>query len=127
RAGDDLVLSGVSAEERDLIEVSRARRLVGDAEPFFWREAQHADLALREVAVDLVRGFAGLVERVDLRQRRMYARLADQPVRFPGLAVVREVTTLERLQVHPEVAVVVLDLEARCRRAGDDHPAAFRD
>ena len=75
----------------------------------------------------LVRGLAGLVERVHLRQRRVDPRLAHEPVRFPRLAVVREVAALQRLEVHPEVAVVVLDLEARRRRARDDHAAALGD
>ena len=50
--------------------------------------------------------------------------LADEPVRLPRLAVVREVAALERLLVHPEVAVVVLDHEAARRRARDDGAAA---
>src|SRR5680860_1527215 len=50
---------------------------------------------------------------------------AHETVRLPRLAVVGEVTALQRLEVHPEVPVVVLDHEAARRRAGDDHPAAF--
>ena len=75
----------------------------------------------------LQRGFAGLVEREHLRHRRMDARVAHETIRLPRLAVVREVATLQRLQVHPEVAVVVLDLEPRRGRARDDHAAALGD
>ena len=49
--------------------------------------------------------------------------LPDEPVRLPRLAVVGEVAALERLLVHPEVAVVVLDHESARRRAGDDGAA----
>src|SRR5207253_5952817 len=99
--------SGVAAEQRDLIQVARPGLLVGDAQATFGSKTQHADLALREVAMHLVGGLTGLLERVNLRKRRMHARFAHHPVRFPRLAIVREMTTLERLEVHPEVAVVV--------------------
>src|SRR5882672_4323656 len=80
--------SGVAPEERDLIQVLRARLLVADPETTFGREAQHSDLAFREVPVHLVRGFAGLLERVHLRERGVNARFAHHPVRFPRLAVI---------------------------------------
>ena len=73
----------------------------------------------------LIRGFTRLFERIHLRQRRMDLRFAHEPVRFPGLSIVGEVTALQRLQVHPEVPVVVLDLESGSRRARDDHAAAL--
>ena len=98
---------------------------VGDAEALLGREHEHAELALVQVVVHLVR---------PPRRPRSNGNTADsigwilpspiEPVRLPRLAVVREVTALERLLVHPEVAVVVLDHEAAGGRAGDDRPAA---
>ena len=52
---------------------------------------------------------------------------ADHPVRLPGLAVVGEVGRDDPLQLHPEVAVVVLDHEAGGGGAGDDRAAPSGD
>ena len=96
---------------------------VGDAETLFGREHQHAELAFVHVLVHLRHRVGDLLEREHRREHRMDLAFAHQPVGFPRLAVVGEVATLERLQVHPEVAVVVLDHEAGGRRAGDDGAA----
>ncbi len=72
---------------------------------------------------------AHLAQRVDGRQRRQDLALAHQPVGVPGLAVVGEVRALDGLELHPEVAVVVLDHVARGGGAGDDgaRPLAGED
>src|SRR4051812_1216075 len=57
----------------------------------------------------------------------MHLALTDRTVRLPRLPVVGEVAALQGLEVHPEVAVVVLDHEATRRGARDDHPAPLRD
>ena len=88
-------------------------------------QAQHADLALVQVAVHVVRGLAGLVQRVDHRQGRVDHALGDQPVGLPGLAVVGEVRADDPLEGHPQVAVVVLVHVARRGSAGDDRAAAL--
>ncbi len=88
---------------------------------------QHADLALVRVAVHLVRGLAGLLQRVGLRQRRVDPAERDQPVGLPRLLVVGEVAADDPLEVHPEVAVVVLVQEAARGGAGDDGAAALGD
>src|SRR3954453_8483465 len=98
-------------EERDLVEMLLARRLVGHTQPFLGREAQYRDLSLDEVVVHLQRGFARLVQWEHLRHRRMDPSLAYETIGLPCFAVVREMAPLQRLEVHPEVAVVVLDLE----------------
>src|SRR6202022_1291283 len=49
--------------------------------------------------------------------------LAHEPVGVPRLAVVREVTALERLEHHPEVPVVVFARVPGRRRARYDRPA----
>ena len=90
-------------------------------EPLLGGQAEDADLALVEVA-----GGPGRRPRpprssgIDGRQRRQDLALADQPVGVPGLAVVGEVRALDGLELHPEVAVVVLDHVARGGGAGDD-------
>src|SRR6185295_18996470 len=109
---ESYVRSGVTPEEGDLRLESLAHRVVGDAEPLAGREHENADLALVEVVVDLGRGLADVFEHEDLGERGVHLPLADEAVRLPCLAVVREVASLERLEVHPEVAVVVLDGEA---------------
>ena len=98
-----------------------ARELgVVDAEALLGGQAEDADLALVQVVVDLVGGLAHLVERVDGRQGGHDLALADELVGVPGLAVVGEVGALDGLELHPEVAVVVLDHVAGGGRAGDD-------
>jgi hypothetical protein len=62
------------------------------------------------------------LERVDGGERREDLALADELVGVPGLAVVGEVRALDRLELHPEVAVVVLDHVARGGGAGHDGP-----
>ena len=49
----------------------------------------------------------------------------DRLVGRPRLAVVGEVRALDGLELHPQVAVVVLDHVAAGRRAGDDRAAAL--
>ena len=93
---------------------------VVDAETLLGGQAEDADLALVEVAVDLVGGLAHLGQGVDGREGGQDLALADQLVGVPGLAVVGEVGALDGLELHPEVAVVVLDHVARGGRAGDD-------
>ena len=100
--------------------------LVADAQTLLRSEAEHADLALVEVVVHVERGLADLGQRVGPRQGRVDHPLRDQPVGLPGLAVVGEVGADDPLEVHPQVAVVVLVHEARGRRAGDDRAALAR-
>ncbi len=100
---------------------------VADPETFLRREAEYSDLALMEVAVDVIGGLTGLGERVDAGQGRVDQALGDQPVGLPRLAVVREVRPDYLLQVHPQVAVVVGVHEATRGRAGRDRPAASGD
>ena len=64
---------------------------VDDAEPLPRCQAQDADLALVQVAVDLVDGFADIVQREDPRKGRVDLALGDQAVGLPRLAVVGEV------------------------------------
>jgi hypothetical protein len=75
-------VAGQTPRNRLMASTCRARFLgVGDAEPFLRRERQHADLALVAVGVHVQRGLAGLLERVDLRQRRV-----DEPLAISRLA-----------------------------------------
>ena len=76
-----------------------------------------------DVVVHLIDRVGDLLEREHRRQHRMDPTFRDQAVGLPRLPVVREVTALERLLVHPEVAVVVLDHEPARGRAGDDGAA----
>src|SRR5690242_13683505 len=69
---------GVAAEQRDLVDVLVAQRLVAHPEAFFGREAEHTELALAQVLVHVVRGVAGALEREHLRQRGMDLSLTDQ-------------------------------------------------
>src|SRR4051794_37639653 len=110
-------------EPVDRVVVLFPHRDVAYAEPFLGREAEHADLALVQVAVDVVRRLTRLLHRVDPRQRRVDVALGDQAVGLVRLAVVREVRADDALEVHPEVAVVVLVQEAGGARAGDDRAA----
>src|SRR4051794_37310379 len=97
-------------EAVDRVQVRRAellrRRL--DAQALLRCETQHADLALVQVLVDVVRRLPGLLERVRLGQRRVDLALGDEAVGLPRLLVVGEVGRDDPLEVHPEVAVVVL-------------------
>src|SRR5215207_5619857 len=85
----------------------------------------HAELALVRVAVHLVRGLAGLPQVVRLRHGRVDLAEGDEAVGLPRLPVVGEVAADDPLEVHPEVAVVVLVLIAAGRGAGDDGAAAL--
>src|SRR5439155_3337952 len=94
----------VPLEERDLPFVTGAHLGVGDALPGVSRQAQHADLALVEVVVDLVGGLARLLEGERLRQDGVDHPFRDQAVGLPRLFVVGEVARLDRLEPHPAVA-----------------------
>src|SRR5579875_2296314 len=127
-AGALTPLEGPDAVERSAVAEPVDRRLVlcteftvADTETLLRCQAQHADLALVCVAVDVVGGLAGLRQRVHLRDRRVDRALRDEPDRLPRLAVVREVRADDPLERHPEVPVVVLVHVARGGRArGDD-------
>ena len=73
------------------------------------------------------RGLADLGEVVGGRHDRLDAALVDEAVHVPRLLVVGEVRRHDPLQLHPEVAVVVLEHEAGGGRAGDDGAAALGD
>src|SRR5512144_552597 len=115
------------AEAVDLLQVPGPHRLVVHAQALLRGEAQHPDLALMEVAVDVPRGVAGLVQRVALGQRGVDEALRDEAVRLPCLPVVGEVRPDDPLEVHPQVPVVVLVPEPAGRGAGDDGAPALRD
>ena len=108
-----------------------AEIMVPSGEWQFWNDASNQ----AKVIDNFKPGFANVKRVFDpvakdvkqFEQRRVDPRFAHHPVRLPRLAVVREVTALERLEVHPEVAVVVLDLEPRRGRARDDRPAPLGD
>src|SRR6266496_2348448 len=85
---------------------------VADTETLLRCQAQYPHLALMQVAVHVERGLPGLGQRVAARQGGVDQALGDQPVRLPGLPVVGEVRADDALEVHPEVAVVVLVPEA---------------
>ena len=101
--------------------------LVAHAEPLLGSQAEHAHLALVGVAVDVERGLADVVEPVGLRQCGMDHALGDEPVCLPRLAVVREVGRDDPLEVHPQVAVVVLVHVAGRRGARRDRAALAGD
>ncbi len=117
----------VTAEAVDRAFVPRAHLGVADAEPVGGGQAPHADLALVRVAVHLVRGLAGLLQRVRLRHGRVHLAERDQPVGLPRLVVVGEVAADDPLEVHPQVAVVVLVHVAAGGGAGDDRAALLGD
>src|SRR5512135_3874417 len=116
-----------SPEAVDLVQVPGPQLLVADAEPLRRRQAQHADLALVQVAVHLVGRLPGLVQRVDAGQRRVDQAALDEPVGLPRLPVVREVGADDPLEVHPQVAVVVLVEEAAGGGTGHDRATAPGD
>src|SRR6266498_944788 len=62
--------------------------MIRDAEAFFRREAEHADLALMRVAVNVLGRLSGLGEWVHLGQCGVDLAAGDQPVGLPRLAVV---------------------------------------
>src|SRR5262245_949019 len=71
-------------------------------------KAKHANLPLMKVGMDVLGRLAGAIEGVGTRERRMDPALNDQPVRLPGLSVVREMRTDDPFEIHPQVPVVVL-------------------
>ena len=73
--------------------------------------------------VDVERGLADVVEAVGPRQGGVDHALGDEAVGLPGLAVVGEVGGDDPLEVHPQVAVVVLVHVAAGGRAGGDGAA----
>src|SRR5690606_7586117 len=74
-----------AAEPVDLVDVGGALLLVTDAEPLLGGEAQHADLALVQVLVDVVRRLPDVVEGEGLRQGRVDLALGDEAVGLPRL------------------------------------------
>src|ERR1700722_14973970 len=90
------------------------------AETGLRRQAQHADLALVEVPVHLGCGVTDVLQRVDGGEGREDLPLADQLVGVPRLPVVGEMGSLEGLELHPQVPVVVLDHVPGGGRAGHD-------
>src|SRR4026209_2672351 len=113
-------------EPVDRVEVPASLLVVAHAAPLLGRQAEHPDLALVGVGVYVERGLADVLERVAPRQGRVDHALVDQPVGLPRLAVVREVRADDPLEVHPQVAVVVLVHEAAGRGAGHDRAALAR-
>ena len=75
-----------------------AHLLVTDPETLLGSQAQHPDLALVGVVVDVECGLADLGERVGARQGRVDHPLGDQPVGLPRLTVVGEVGLMIRLR-----------------------------
>ena len=100
-----------TSRKRLIASRCRARnssRLGRDAEALLGRQAQHADLALVQVLVDVVRRLAGLARAGRSCDSVGWIRpAADEPVGLPALLVVGEVRADDALEVHPEVAVVV--------------------
>ena len=79
------------------------------------------------IAVNLIGCLAGLLKWEGLAQSRMDHALLDEPVGLIRLLVVSEVRANDALQVHPEVAVVVLVHVAGGRGTGGDGAALLRD
>src|SRR3954454_679783 len=95
-------------EAVDLLLEARPLLRVADPQTLLRSQGEDADLALVGVAVDVARGLADLLHRVGLGQRRMDQPPVDEPVGLPRLLVVGEVRADDPLEVHPQVAVVVL-------------------
>src|SRR3954470_15783157 len=119
--------SSDAPEAVDLPLELRALLRVADAEAFGGGQAQDADLALVGVVLHVAGGLADVVHGVGLGQRGVDEALVDEPVGLPRLLVVGEVRADDPLEVHPEVAVVVLVQVAAGGGAGDDHPALLGD
>ncbi len=114
----------VAPEHRDLVLAHLGPQLgVVDAEPLLGGQAQHADLPLVGLWWTGVGRLAHLLQRVQRREDGLDLAQGDQPVGLPRLLVVGEVARLDPLELHPEVAVVVLDHVAAGGRAGDDRAA----
>src|SRR3954468_17771490 len=96
----------VAAERGDAVLTHPGPQLgVADAQPVGRGQAAHADLALVEVVVDLVGRLAHLVQGVGGGEDGLDLAQADEAVGLPRLLVVGEVRRLDRLQLHPQVAV----------------------
>src|SRR5664280_319128 len=106
---------------------TRSKFGVRDAESFSVRHTENADLALVAIVVKFVRGLPRLDEREDRREWRHHFAVHDCLIRRPRLAVVREVRTLDRLEFHPEMAVVVFDHVPTRRGTRHDRAASLRD
>src|SRR5258708_2917905 len=117
----------VAAEQGDLRQQLLAHLGVRDAKTLFGRKSEYPEFSFVQVVVDLVGRVTGLLQHEDARERRLDPALADQSVRLPGLAVIGEVAALQRLEIHPEVPVVVLDRVSRGRGARDDEAAPLGD
>ena len=80
-----------------------------------------------QVVVHLVGRFTDLVEIKDRREGWNNFAVIDRLIGVPRFAVVRKVRSLNRLELHPEVAVVVLNHVTRGRGAGHDGAATLGD
>src|ERR1700712_4339552 len=80
-----------AAEAVDLRLEPGALLRVADAEALLGGQAQHADLALVGVVLDVAGRLADVVHGVDLRERGVHEALVDEPVGLPRLLVVGEV------------------------------------
>src|SRR4051794_1245802 len=112
-----------AAEAVDLTLEPGPLLAVAHPEALLGREGEDADLALVGVVVDVAGGLADLVHGVGLRQRRVDQPPVDEAVGLPRLLVVGEVRADDPLEVHPQVAVVVLVHVPGRRGAGDDRAA----
>src|SRR4051812_21757191 len=96
---------------------------VADAEAFLGGHGEDPDLALVGVVLHVAGGLPDVLHGVDLGQGGVDQAAVDEPVGLPGLPVVGEVAADDPLEVHPEVAVVVLVHVAAGRGASDDDAA----
>ena len=97
----EVVMTSGTAKSVDLVDVLGAEFGVGDAESGFGGEGEDGDLALVEVAVDLVGGLAGVIEGEGLGDGGVDHALGDQAVGLVCLAVVGEVGADDALEGHP--------------------------
>src|SRR5665647_1480937 len=81
---------------------------VSDAKTGPRGEREDADLALVQVAVDVVRRLPDVDQGIRLAQRGVDEPTVHQVVGLPRLAVVGEVRAEDPLEAHPQVTVVVL-------------------
>src|SRR5680860_1517452 len=119
-------VASCAAKAVDRREVLFADLVVADAESVLGSQAEDADLPLVGVLVYVEGCLPDLVEGVGPRQGGVDHALGDEAVGLPGLAVVGEVRADDPLEVHPQVAVVVLVHVTAGRGAGDDRAALSR-
>ena len=128
RAGERSGSAAVAAEEGDLV-LADARALLGvvDAEALARRRGRGSP-SLPSCSLRWIFRAASPTSSSGYtrRQQRLDPALVEQPVGLPTpRRSWRSGTAIERLQLHPEVAVVELDHVARRRRARDDGAAAL--